>query len=157
MFSSGKSVAAIVTSLMVDRGHISYDEKVVKYWQEFGQNGKEHITVADVLRHEAGLSHVKQAISCYDALRGNIKDNAIGKMIEKQKPYYPQNIVSDNGTTTKREYHAVSRGWILNEIVRRVDPRKRTIGEILQEDVDIEGIHCGLSDEDFKNTAGNLG
>ena len=34
-----------------------------------------------------------------------------------------------------REYHTVSRGWIINEIVRRVDPRQRTIGEFLRDEI----------------------
>merc|ERR1712227_850688 len=35
----------------------------------------------------------------------------------------------------KREYHALTRGWVANEIFRRVDKRKRTLGEFLAEDV----------------------
>ena len=41
----------------------------------------------------------------------------------------------EGGELFRREYHALTRGWILNEIVRRVDPQGRTIGEILREDV----------------------
>jgi CubicO group peptidase (beta-lactamase class C family) len=39
----------------VDLGRLQYSDKVVKHWPEFGQNGKENITVADVMRHEGGL------------------------------------------------------------------------------------------------------
>ena len=44
---------------LVDRGLLSYDEPVATYWPEFGANGKDTITVRDVLRHRAGLSHLK--------------------------------------------------------------------------------------------------
>ena len=154
MFSAGKSIAAIVTSLMVDRGFMEYEEKVCTYWPEFGQNGKDKITVADVLRHEAGLAHIKDALNIYDILRDNIKDNAIGQMIEKCEPYFPTNNFNSDGTVSQRSYHSVSRGWILNELVRRVCPEGRTIGEILRQDVNIEGVHCGLNDREMKIAVG---
>ena len=34
---------------------MNYTEKIASYWPEFGQNGKENITVADLMRHEGGL------------------------------------------------------------------------------------------------------
>ena len=39
------------------------------------------------------------------------------------------------GDGHRREYHAVTRGWIVNELFRRVDPAGRTIGEFLREDI----------------------
>lgn len=49
-----------------------------------------------------------------------------------------------------RSYHAISRGWYLNEIVRRVHPLKRTLGEIYNEEInpllDVE-FHLGLPKE----------
>ena len=79
MFSSVKSIAAIIVALMVDRGLLDYDEKVSTYWPEFAQNGKQDIKVADVLRHEGGLAHIRQAMNIYDTLRDNLKDNAMGE------------------------------------------------------------------------------
>jgi hypothetical protein len=48
--------------------------------------------------------------------------NSLGKKIELEIPYFPPD------KTTKRRYHTASRGWILGEILRRVDPKKRTMG-----------------------------
>ena len=56
IFSSGKSVMSIAMAMQVDRGLLSYSDKVSKHWPEFGQKGKDNITVADVMRHEAGLN-----------------------------------------------------------------------------------------------------
>ena len=53
-----------------------------------------------------------------------------GSIIERSEQRFPP---SHKGTN--REYHAVTRGWIVNELVRRVDPHKRTVGEILRDDV----------------------
>ena len=56
IFSSGKSVAAIVMAMQVDRGLISYTDEVSKHWPDFAKNGKSEITIADVLRY--GLLHI---------------------------------------------------------------------------------------------------
>ena len=55
VWSSGKVVAAIMMAIMRDKGHLNYNEKVATYWPEFAKHGKGEITVADVMRMEAGL------------------------------------------------------------------------------------------------------
>ena len=50
VFSSGKSVSAFIVALMVERSLLTYDDKVSEHWPEFGQKGKQDITVAEVLR-----------------------------------------------------------------------------------------------------------
>jgi CubicO group peptidase (beta-lactamase class C family) len=67
VFSATKGVAATVLHRLADRGLLSYDEPVAAYWPEFGANGKAEITVRDVLRHRAGLSHLKgvKRTSCW--------------------------------------------------------------------------------------------
>jgi CubicO group peptidase (beta-lactamase class C family) len=54
---------------------INYKEKVSTYWPEFAKKGKEHLTVANVMRHEAGMSKVKTSISSDDLKTENIKKN----------------------------------------------------------------------------------
>lgn len=158
MFSSGKSIAAIVVAMLVDKGLLSYDEKIVNYWPEFGRNGKNEITLADVLRHEAGLQDLNYTFKVSDFSREGIRENKIGKVIEEFEPVFPTKelgVSNPDGTETQRAYHALTRGWILNEVVRRVDPKNRTIGEIIVSDMGIDGVRCGISDEETKNT-GNL-
>ena len=62
-----------------------YDARVVDYWPEFGANGKEGLTLADVLRHEGGLSKFDTPLTADDLTPEKIKQNAVGKIIEKQK------------------------------------------------------------------------
>ena len=156
MFSSGKTIAAIVVAMMVDKGLLSYDKKVVEYWPEFGKNGKNEITLADVLRHESGLQNFNHTVKWSDFSRDGIKDNLMGNIIEELEPIFPTKelgVSNPDGTETRRAYHGLTRGWILNEIVRRVDPQKRTIGEILENEVCIQGVHCGISEGQIENTA----
>ena len=116
----------------MEKGLLAYEENVTKYWPEFGQNGKENVTVADVLRHESGLAWLNHTFKKDDFHPENIKLNKIGSVIEKE-PFHEPMPAGPLKVQTPREYHSVTRGLILNEIVRRVDSRGRTIGEILLE------------------------
>lgn len=149
IYSSGKNMEAVCMAILVDRGLLSYDDLVVKYWPEFGQHGKEHVTIADVLRHEAcvpffsdpsDLSNWKKdrKVTASD-IRGIIP---LEKIIESSGYW---NLV---GT---RHYHAVTRGWLLSAIIRRVDPKGRTLGAFLKDEISTPlgvDIYCGMPEED---------
>ena len=62
----------------------SYDALVTDYWPEFGANGKGELTVADILRHEGGLTKFDTTIEIEDLTTERIKANVIGKIIERQ-------------------------------------------------------------------------
>ena len=116
-------MVSIVVAMLVDKGFLNYDEPVSSYWPAFSQCGKANLRLADVLRHESGLSRFgNHVFQNEDILRENIKNNTIGEVIERCKPKYHE---STDGTNTMRAYHAATRGFILNEIVRRVDPGQR--------------------------------
>ena len=68
VFSSGKSLEAIAMASLVGRGLISYDARITDYWPEFGANGKGELTVAELMRHEAGLAVFKVSIEPEDLL-----------------------------------------------------------------------------------------
>lgn len=129
VFSSGKSLEAIAMASLVSRGLLSYDDPITQHWPEFGANGKEGLTVADLMRHEAGLANFDTSLDMEDLFTENIKQNVVGRLIESHAQTYPE------GGARKREYHALTRGWIVNEVFRRVDPAGRTIGEFLREDL----------------------
>jgi len=140
VFSSTKSLAALALSTLVDRGLIKYTDRICEYWPEFAQNGKGDVTVADLMRHEAGLAAFDTTLGPEDFSRQGIKENRVGSVIERQKQDFPP--------TQRRQYHAVTRGWIINEIFRRVEPTGITIGEFLESNVSRPfqaGVHIGGS------------
>ena len=53
VFSSGKSLEAIVMAMLYDKELFKYEDHVAQHWPEFAQNGKEGIRICDVLRHES--------------------------------------------------------------------------------------------------------
>ena len=62
-----------------------------------------------------------------DTWTENIKNNSIGKLIESGKACYFSGY--------SRNYHSMSRDWITNEIFRRIDPKKRTMGEYFKQEL----------------------
>lgn len=146
VFSSGKSLESIALASLVSKGLLSFEAKITQYWPEFGGSGKADLTVADLMRHEAGLASFTVSIKPEDLQPANIKRNTIGAVIEKEPLQYPA------GAASKCEYHALTRGWVANEIFRRVDPQGRTIGEFLQDDINAPlGVEArvGLGEEEL--------
>ena len=127
VFSSGKSLETIAMAWLVGKGLLSYSAKITEYWPEFGANGKGDLTVADLMRHEAGLATFNVSIIGEQLFTDNLKLNKVGSIIEGQTPLYKDG--------SRREYHAITRGWIANEVFRRVDPARRTMGEFLEEEI----------------------
>ena len=128
VFSSTKSVTAIMMAMAKDRGWLDYSDKIATHWPEFGQEGKEDITVADLMRHEAGLANLQFPLKLEDLTTESIKMNKVGEQLARMPAKYP-------AVDRKREYHALTRGWIANEIFRRVHPDKMTLGEFLQAEI----------------------
>merc|ERR1711884_495313 len=146
IFSSGKSFESVALAILYNKGLFEYEDKVTKYWPEFGQNGKEDIKISDVCQHRTGLANFFVSPSIRNTWTENIKKNNLGALIEKLKPNYPQ--LEKHGS--KCEYHAITRGWITNEIIRRVDPKHRTMDEIFKEEVNIDGIHITVDEKAAK-------
>ena len=133
VFSTTKGIVATAVALCVQRGLLSYSDLVTKYWPEYGQNGKENTTVADVLSHRAGVPFVS---ATFDQTRNW---SAMIRAIELLTPLWPPG--------TAFGYHAGTFGFIAGELVRRVDPKKRTLGEFIRDEIaqplDVE-LYIGL-------------
>ena len=150
IFSSGKSLESVALAILHDKGLFEYEDKVTKYWPEFGQNGKEDIKISDVCQHRAGLANFLVGPTIVSTWTENIKKNNLGALIEKLKPNHPH--LEKHGS--KCEYHAFTRGWIMNEIIRRIDPKHRTMDEIFREEVNIDGIHITVDENDAQKLVG---
>ncbi|CAF0763708.1 unnamed protein product [Didymodactylos carnosus] len=122
VFSTTKGIVAAAVALCVQRGWLDYNELVTKYWPEFGQNGKETITVSDLLSHRAGLPTVDQCV-----LDDVLNWKSMTDLLAKQKPFWEPG--------TAHGYHAVTFGWLAGELIRRVDPKKRSVGEFVLNEI----------------------
>ena len=55
-----QAIASLVIAVLVDRGVLRYEDRVVKYWPEYGANGKENTTIEDVLTHKVRFLLLKK-------------------------------------------------------------------------------------------------
>uniref|UniRef100_A0A914W313 Beta-lactamase-related domain-containing protein n=1 Tax=Plectus sambesii TaxID=2011161 RepID=A0A914W313_9BILA len=122
-FSSTKAVLALVIALLNSRGKLQYTDTVAKYWPEFAQNGKDNITIDMVMNHRAGLVYLDQGIQVEDVE----SPTRMSLLFENARPNYPA------GSMTV--YHEFTYGWLVDQIVRRVDGQQRGVAEFLQDEV----------------------
>lgn len=108
-WSTTKGVASMALHMLADRKMVDYDAPVIRYWPEFGANGKESITVRQVMSHEAGLHRLAEMIDSAEEL---LDWGRVTAGIEAARPAYEPG--------TRSGYHALTYGNIVGEIVRRV-------------------------------------
>ncbi|KKM14973.1 hypothetical protein LCGC14_1700750 [marine sediment metagenome] len=138
VYSTTKVPTVLCTMMCVDRGLLDLDEKVAKYWPEFAQNGKENILVRQILSHTSGLAGFEE--------RATISPKALydwekaTSLLAAQKPWWEPG--------TKSGYHAITHGYLLGELVRRVTGK--TLGTFFKEEIadplNID-FHIGLAEE----------
>ncbi|WP_405614971.1 serine hydrolase domain-containing protein [Streptomyces sp. NBC_00076] len=109
--SATKGVAAAVPLLLHQRGELDLDAPVGEYWPEFKAHGKDRVLVRHVLNHRAGLPLLDRPITPQDALDPRRGPEAAAAQAPVWEPG------TDHG------YHALTYGWMLDELVRRVTGR----------------------------------
>ncbi len=123
VYSTTKGLAAMTLALAHSRGWLDYDERVCTYWPEFAQNGKETITVRQLLAHQAGLFAFDE-----QADRSLIADpDRLAVVLARQKPAWAPG--------TRQAYHAITLGYFESELLRRVDPQHRSLGQFFQDEI----------------------
>lgn len=133
-FSTTKGVVATLLHLLVDRGALDYDDRVVTHWPEFTGHGKQHISVRQLLCHEAGL---------WD-LRGLVEDARSmldwDEMIERLECAKPR-----CATDGRSGYHGLTWGWLVGELVQRVGgrPLPEQVRTELAEPLGLDGLFVG--------------
>ncbi|MGI8795200.1 MAG: serine hydrolase domain-containing protein [Acidimicrobiia bacterium] len=134
-YSTTKGVVATALHVCVDRGLLDYDDRVAEHWTGFGRNGKEDITVRQVLCHEAGLFDVASFLTGPDMV---LDWEAMVAGIEAMAPAFEPG--------TANGYHAVTFGFLVGELVRRVSGVGLTefIQREIAEPLGLDGCHVGL-------------
>jgi CubicO group peptidase (beta-lactamase class C family) len=137
MFSTTKGVASLAVAVAHSRGLLDYDAPVASYWPEFAANGKDAVTVRQLLSHQAGLAVIDRPLDL--AILADL--DALAVALAEQKPAWEPG--------TRHGYHGISLGWYEGELLRRVDPARRSLGRFFAEEIAKPlGIdfHIGLPD-----------
>ena len=121
--SATKGLAAMTLAIAHSRGWLEYDEKVATYWPEFAQNGKQDITVRQLLAHQAGLFAFDEPVD-----RSVLTDlDRLAEVMARHKPAWEPG--------TRQGYHGLTLGFYEGELMRRVDPQHRTLGQFFQDEI----------------------
>jgi len=126
--SATKGMAALCVQILVDRGELDPDAPVGKYWPEYATNGKEDTLVRHVLIHTAGLIGTPELTNIihWDGDGEDWRDlDAITQTLAAAPPQWAPG--------TKHGYHAITFGWLVGEIVRRVSGM--TLGQFYAKEV----------------------
>lgn len=111
IFSCSKGLLALMAYLLVQDGRLDLDAPIARYWPEFGGHGKGELTVRQALSHRAGLPALDRDLTRADVLAwGPVID-----AIEAQASLYPPEA--------GHAYHALTHGWIVGEVLRRITGR----------------------------------
>lgn len=136
--SASKAITAMVVHLLDDQGLLHVDDRVADYVPEFGAHGKHTITIGHVLAHRAGVPNLPPEALDLDLLGD--QEHVLAQLSAARPMVRPGRFVA---------YHAVSGGFILGEVVRRVTGRgiEQVLREELLDPLGIAGLGYGVAPE----------
>ncbi|WP_315832252.1 serine hydrolase domain-containing protein [Bradyrhizobium prioriisuperbiae] len=121
VYSTTKTMTALTALLLADRGELDVAAPVARYWPEFAANGKERITVAQLMSHSSGLSGWRPAIGGEDFYDW---DQVTAKLAAQAPLWEP-------GTASG--YHVYTFGFLIGEVVRRITGK--SLGTVFREEI----------------------
>jgi len=142
VLSAGKPLAAICIALLEERGRLDIEAPIVQTFPEFGEHGKDKITTLDVLTHRSGI--LMPDFVSKQSLWGDRV--AVQTALIETVPTYPRGTLA---------YHPYEYGWILNEIVLRVDGRSLPdfFVEELADPLELPALRFGLAGRNPESVA----
>jgi CubicO group peptidase (beta-lactamase class C family) len=121
VWSATKGATALCAHILASRGELDLNAPVTRYWPDFGKNGKERILVRHLLNHQAGLPAVRAPLPA-----GAFYDWALmTDALAAEEPFWEPG--------TRNGYHALTFGFLVGEIVRRVSGR--SLGTFFRDEV----------------------
>ena len=139
IWSTTKGVTAACFAMLVERGLIDYAAPVASYWPEFGAEGKQNVTVAMMLSHQAGLCGFRDLATTedfYDMERA-------ASRLAAAEPFWEPGAQSG--------YHAISIGFLAAALFRRVEGR--TLKQFVRDEFGDLDIHIGLPEARTQSAA----
>jgi len=121
VFSTTKGMTALCAHRLADRGELDLDAPASRYWPEFAQGGKGTLSVRALLNHSAGLPAIRRPLAPNALFEWEAPTDALAS----QEPWWEPG--------TRHGYHALTFGWLVGELVRRVSGR--SVGRFFQEEI----------------------
>lgn len=123
VYSLTKGMTGLAAALAVSRGLFAYEQPVADVWPEFAAQGKQHITIGQLLSEQGGLAAMELKLTL-----ANMGDqNTLAAALAAQAPNWAPGDWAGN--------HAYSIGWLASELIRRTDARRRTLGRFFADEI----------------------
>ncbi|MBD1554217.1 serine hydrolase [Pseudomonas typographi] len=142
LFSCTKAFTSVAVLQLAAEGKLDLDAPVARYWPEFAAAGKAEVTVRQLLCHRAGLPAIRQALAPEALYRWQ---TMVG-VLAAEAPWWEPG--------TAHGYAAVTFGWLLGELLRRVEDREPgpVIVDRVARPLGLD-FHIGLADSEFDRVA----
>ncbi|MGF7235352.1 MAG: serine hydrolase domain-containing protein [Frankia sp.] len=121
VFSTTKTMTALCALILADRGVLDLDAPVARYWPRFAAAGKQHVRVSHLLSHTAGLPVWDEPMTVEDLYDWPTATDRLAAQTPRWTP------------GTEAGYHAITQGFLVGEVVRRVTGR--SLGTFFAEEV----------------------
>jgi CubicO group peptidase (beta-lactamase class C family) len=134
LYSSTKPLAAVCLHLLWQRRKLEWDDPVAKHWPGFARNGKAGVTVRHILTHQGGFPETPRELT-WD--KWHDWDAVVRAMEEVTPVYQPGTVIA---------YHPRNFGWVIGELVRRIDgrPFNQFLREELTGPLGMQDTYVGL-------------
>jgi len=145
-FSVSKAVTAVLMHMLDERDQLRLDDPVCEYVPEFAQHGKDWVTIRHVLTHRAGIPSVAAGRGTLEALTD--RRGVVAALCESKPVFLPGRRLA---------YHAVTGGFILDEIVHRVTGQgiEVLLRDTIAKPLGFEHLSYGLPHEQHRLAAEN--
>ncbi len=138
VWSTTKTMTSLSALILVERGELDPDATVATYWPEFAANGKEAITVKQLMSHTSGVSGWAQPVQVDDLYDWDKSTS----MLAAQEPWWEPGTASG--------YHALNQGHLVGEVIRRITGKQlgRFFADEVAKPLDVD-FHIGLDPSEF--------
>jgi CubicO group peptidase (beta-lactamase class C family) len=121
VYSTTKTMTALVALLLADRGALDFDDPVARYWPEFAAAGKSDVKVSHLMSHSAGLATWAEPLAKEDLYDWD----KVTALLAAQSPSSPPGA--------QPAYHAITQGYLVGEVVRRITGK--SLGTVFREEI----------------------
>ncbi|HUN56904.1 MAG TPA: serine hydrolase domain-containing protein [Candidatus Binataceae bacterium] len=121
VYSTTKGLCALCAHRLADQGKLDFEAPVAKYWPEFAAAGKSNIPVKYLLNHKAGMAAIRAPLKHDDLFSWE----KVTTELARQEPWWEPG--------TKHGYHAITFGWLVGEVVRRISGK--SLGTYFREEI----------------------
>jgi CubicO group peptidase (beta-lactamase class C family) len=108
VWSTTKTMTFLCALMLADQGELDFGAPVAKYWPEFADGGKADVEVRHLMGHTAGLSGWEEPLAPEQLADWELCTS----LLAAQKPWWEPGTASG--------YHAVTQGYLIGEVVRRI-------------------------------------